>query len=143
MKLMTQDYAFDDLAKNNPQVFLGQLFDPMSEWYECGDDGLASFNGIIPRLSAFFHFVIWGDLGVRELFPLQRALFDDMFKRHQLNRLTAFIPAFNKQAIRMATISGFRYEGEMRKAFLKHGVYHNVHFYGLLREEFYKREVRN
>ena len=100
-------------------------------------------SSIIPGLSAIFHYAVWDDIASRELFPLQHELFDDMFQRFNLNRITGYIPAFNKQAIRMATIAGFRYEGEMRKAFLKNGVYHNLQIHGLLRSEFYAREVRN
>src|SRR6266478_883717 len=84
------------------------------------------------------------DVEPRELFPLQHLLFNDLFTRYELNRLTAYIPAFNKQAIRMATIIGFRFEGELRRAFLSHGKYHNLQLYGLLQSEFCKRgEVRN
>lgn len=143
-KIQTQEYAFDDLSKGNAQMFLGPLFnDTMNEWYEIGDDGIVMVNGITPKCSAFVHFAIWEDLSPRELFPLQRQLFDELFQRFDLQRLSAFIPAFNKQAIRLAVLSGFKYEGELRKAFLKNGVYHNTHFYGMLREEFYRREVRH
>jgi hypothetical protein len=141
--IQTQDYAFDDLSKGNAQVFLGPLFNDMNEWYEIGDDGIVMINGIVPKCQAFIHFALWGDIDIRELFPLQRELFNDLFQRHELNRLTAFIPAFNKQAIRFATLTGFKYEGELRKVFLKHGTYHNTHFYGLLRSEFYLREVKH
>lgn len=142
-KIKTQDYAFDDVSEGNAQVFIGPIFNDMNEWYEVGDAGLYMVNGIIPKCSAFVHFAMWEDIPPRELFPMQSGLFDSLFKRYELNRLTAFIPAFNKQAIRFTMLSGFKYEGELRKAFLKHGTYHNTHFYGLLRDEFYKREARN
>jgi len=141
--IQTQDYAFDDLAKGDAQAFLGPVFNDMNEWYEIGDDGIVMINGIVPKCTAFVHFAMWGDIEIRELFPLQHELFHSLFQRYALNRLTAFIPAFNKQAIRFAQLSGFRYEGELRKAFLKHGVYHNTQFYGILREEFYRRERGN
>ncbi|SRR6266478_1189700 len=144
-QLKTQDYAFDDPAREvGHAAFLTQLFAAGSEWYEIGDDGLAGVNGIIPKCNAVVHFVVWGDVEPRELFPLQHLLFNDLFTRYELNRLTAYIPAFNKQAIRMATIIGFRFEGELRRAFLSHGKYHNLQLYGLLQSEFCKRgEVRN
>jgi RimJ/RimL family protein N-acetyltransferase len=138
-QIKTQDYAFDDLSENNPQVFLGQVFMPGTELYEIGDDGLVMISGVTPHCTAFVHFVIWGEVSAQEIFDIQRKLFDHIFTAYSLNRLTAFIPSFNKQAIRMAALGGFKYEGEMRGSFLKHGKYHNVHFYGLLKDEFYKR----
>lgn len=143
-QLLTQDYAFDDLALAvGPAAFLGQLLSHMSEWYEIGDEGLAAATGIIPHCNAIIHFAVWGDIETRELFNLQKAFCDDLFVRYEFNRLTAYIPAFNKQAIRMATIAGFRYEGELRKSFLKNGTFHNTHIYGILRDEFYKREIKH
>jgi hypothetical protein len=143
-KLLTLDYALDDFARAlGPQAFLGQLFDLNSEWYEIGDDGIVAITGIIPQCNALIHFAVWGDLDVRELFPLQHQLFEDLFKTFKLNRLSAYIPAFNKQAVRMATMVGFRYEGEIRKVFLRNGTYHNMLLYGILRSEFERKEVRH
>jgi len=143
-KLLTQEYAFDDLAmKIGPNAFLSQLFLANSEWYEIGDVGLVAVTGIIPTCNALVHYVVWDEIEPRELLQLQHQLFADLFERYQLNRLTAYIPVFNKPAIRMATLSGFKFEGEIRKVFLKNGVYHNIHIYGMLREEFQKREMRN
>lgn len=142
-KLSSQEYAFDDPAKGNPQAFLGQLFEPTSAWFEIGDVGIVSCTGIVPKVSCFIHFAMWEDVDLKEFFPIQKELFGELFTKFELNRLTAFIPSFNKQGIRMATITGFKYEGEMRKAFLKNGTYHNVQLYGLLKDEFYKREVKH
>lgn len=143
-QLLTQDYAYDDMAQAlGAQGFLNQLFQPASEWYEVGDDGIVVASGILPKCNAMVHFAQWGDIELREMFPIQTQWFDSLFTRWQLNRLTAYIPAFNKQAVRMVTLTGFKYEGEMRKAFLKHGTYHNLLIYGILREEFYKRQVPN
>ncbi len=143
-QLLTQDYAFDDLALAvGPAAFLSQLLNHMSEWYEISDEGLAAATGIIPHCNAIIHFAVWGDVETKDLFDLQKTFFDDLFVRHELNRVTAYIPAFNKQAIRMATIAGFRYEGELRKSFLKNGTFHNTHIYGILKDEFYRKEARH
>ena len=144
-KLLTQDYAYDDLAEAlGPKAFLTQLFQFNSEWYELEDDGLAVISGILPKCNAIVHFVVWGEVEMQELFPIQRWLFDDQFTRWQLNRITGYIPSFNRQAIRLATLTGMKYEGELRQAFLKHGTYHNLQIYGILRSEFYRRnEVKH
>jgi RimJ/RimL family protein N-acetyltransferase len=140
--LQTQDYAFDDFAqKLGPEAFISPLFNPASVWYELGNVGIAAFTGIQRDSNAMFHFALWDEVDPRELFMLLRELFGEMYKVYNLRRVTAMIPAFNKQAIRAATINGFKYEGEMRKAFLKRGTWHNVQIYGLLKEEFTKREV--
>lgn len=144
-RLMTQDYAFDDfaVALGPRYAFLEPLFDQKSEWYEIGDDGIAVVSSILPKCNALVHFAVWGDVEPRELFQLQHLLFASVFDRWQLNRLTAYIPTFNKQAVRMATLAGFKFEGEIRKTFLKHGRYYNLQIYGILKSEFYARGVRN
>ena len=142
--LKTQEYAFDDVSiLLGHNAFLIPLFNRDSEWYEIGDSGIAAMVGIIPKVNANFHYAVWDDISPRELFTLQRQLFDDTFTRWQLNRITAYIPSINKEAVRMATIAGLKYEGEFRKAFLKNGIYCNMFIYGILHSEFYAREVRN
>ena len=142
--MMTRDYAFDDVAAAvGPDAFLSQLFAANCEWYEIGDVGLICVSAIVPNCNAIVHYVEWGEIEPRELIELQYQLFDDLFTRLKLNRITAYIPAFNKQAIRMATLTGFKFEGDMRKIYLKNGIYHNLQIYGLLKEEFYERKVRN
>jgi len=141
---MSQDHAFDDFAeKYGAQVFVAQLFQPSSVWYELDDFGLACFTGVRQDADALFHFAIWDDAPAHALYSLLRNLFSEMFQTFNLRRLTAMIPANNKPAIRAAVINGFKYEGEMRKAYLKHGTWINIQIYGLLREEFTKREVLN
>lgn len=138
--ILTQDYAIDDPGTTmGPQAFLGQLFAPNSEWYEAGDWGLAAVSGIIPGVNAIVHFVTWGEFEISTVIMLEHDLLTDIFTRYELNRITAYIPAFNKQAIRLATITGMKYEGELRKAFLKHGRYHNLQIFGILRDEFFRK----
>jgi hypothetical protein len=140
-RLQTLDYIFDDVSSLlGHHAFLVPLFAKDSEWYEIGDSGLACVTNIVPRVNATFHYAVWDDVDPKVLFTLQRGLFDDLFTRWLLNRITGYIPAINRQAVRMATLAGFRYEGELRKAFLKNEVYHNLFIYGLLKDEFYKRE---
>lgn len=142
-KIKTQDYAFDDTTKDNHQIFLQQLFAPNTEAYEYGDAGFLLITGITPPVSALIHFVSWEDIEPAEILEVKRAVLNRLFTELKLMRVTAAIPSFNKQAIRLAMITGFRYEGELRKAFLSNGTYYNLHLYGLLRDEFARRETRH
>lgn len=142
-RIQSQDYAFDDMSKGNHEIFLNQLFSPNTEAYEYGDAGFLLITGIVPLVSALIHFVAWEDIEPSEILSVKRAMLGRLFTEYKLVRVTGVIPSFNKQAIRLATITGFRYEGELRKAFLRNGTYYNLQIYGILREEFFKREVQN
>lgn len=62
------------------------------------------------------------------------------FNRNKKNvRLQALIPIWNKQAIRLAELSGFKCEGRLRKV-AKDG---DRYLYSLLREEYLKNYVRD
>lgn len=141
--LKTQDYAFDDFIRGNHLAWLALLFDPTSEHYEFGDEGYLVVRSIIPKLDAHIHFAVWGKRPLGDIIAAGKEIMTDVFQRHHLNRITAMVPVNNKQATRFATLMGFKYEGELRKAFLWHGQYYNVALYGLLHDEFFKKEVIN
>jgi hypothetical protein len=142
-RVQSQDYAFDDTTKGNHEIFLSQIFSPNTEAYEYGDVGFLLITGITPLVSALIHFVSWEDIEPAEILAVKREMLTHLFNDYKLARVTGVIPSFNKQAIRLATITGFRYEGELRKAFLRNGTYYNLQLYGILREEFMRREVQN
>jgi hypothetical protein len=139
-QLKGQDYAFDDTTRGVSQMWVNSLADPRSEHYEFGDDGYVVANGITPRCNANVHFAIWGKRTVPEVLEAGRELLEHLFSTYDLNRITAMAPVNNKPASRIAILLRFKYEGELRKAFLFHSIYYNVSLYGLLREEFYKAE---
>jgi hypothetical protein len=140
-KLQTQEYAFDDPGRGRGDFFLARLFDPNTISFEFGEDGMVFATEIIRKVNAVIHFAVWGEVDQRDLILTARELLSFLFQEYGLVRVTGMIPSFNKATIRLATICGFKYEGEMRKAFLKNGTYHNLHIYGILRDEFMKREV--
>lgn len=141
--LRKQDYAFDDFSRNNVELFAQSLFAPRSEHFEFGDQGYACARDIIPRLSATIHFATWDAPPVHEVVSAGRELIRYLFTKYELRRASAFVPSYNTQTKRFATLLGFRFEGELRKAILSHGAYYNVGIYGLLREEFEKKEVHH
>lgn len=141
--LRGEEYAFDDPGKDNPHVFLASLFQECNECYEYGDEGYVVAQGIVPMVNANLHFAMWGEVNPGEVIDTARKLMGSLFARWKLKRITAMFPGFNKKASRFCTLLGFKYEGELRQAFLKNRQYHNLHMYGILREEFFKREVKH
>lgn len=139
--VQTQDYFWDDNTVGNPNYFIAMLFTPGTEHYEYGDDGYIVVNSIRPNCDACFHHAVWGDkVSLRKSLETSRALFRDLFDRYKLNRLTSMVPSFNKAAVKLAVISGFKYEGALRKAHLYKGEYYDILLYGLLKSEFDKLE---
>lgn len=139
--LKEEDYYFDDFHRNNEGLWLHELMQPNSEHYEFGDDGYCRAENIVPKLNANVHFAVWGKRPVSEVLAAGRELITHLFKEYNLIRVSAFCPVTNKQAVRFATLLRFRYEGEFRSSFLYHGEYIDMPFYGLLRKEWFRREV--
>lgn len=138
--LKKEDYAFDDISRGKHEVFLYKLFQAGNETFEFGDHGLFMLEGIVPHVSTIVHHCIWNkEVNFREVVKASRELLDYCFTFHHVNRISTIIPQMNKYAMKMATFMGFKYEGEMRQAWLSGGRYHSLLIYGLLRKEFYSR----
>jgi RimJ/RimL family protein N-acetyltransferase len=58
-----------------------------------------------------------------------------------LNRVELHVFAFNTRAIRSYEKVGFRQEGARREALVRHGRHYDVLVMGILRDEFFAREV--
>jgi hypothetical protein len=138
---LKEDYACDDIGAGNPELFISNLFLGNTRHYEFGDDAYIALLNIIPRINADIHFAMWGDVSIPTIVDCHTILAEEMFGELEVNRLTAYIPSFNKKMLRFATILGYRYEGEIRQIFLKNGTYHNLYVYGLLKSEFVRRKV--
>lgn len=137
--LSQQDYAFDDLVREDPLKFLSQFMIPNNLFFELGDmDGLVSVVGVQPRLNATLHFANWGKQPITQLMQAGRSLQEWLFTTYALNRLSAYIPDQNLNARRLATLLWFKEEGNLRKAYLNQGHYSDVRLFGLLRSEFYR-----
>jgi RimJ/RimL family protein N-acetyltransferase len=143
-KFEKQDYAFDDPGKAaGAEIFLRAIYDRQSECYQYGDKGYVVLTSIVQPVNAIIHFMIWDDFELSDVVDAATEILDHVFLDLKLERLTAAIPAGNRQAIRLATLNRFRYEGEMKRAFLKNGSFSNVQIYGLLREDYVRRGVKN
>lgn len=62
---------------------------------------------------------------------VSRAVIDFAFSNTKARRLNASVPSFNLLARRLAEKSGFRLIGINEKSFLRDGVLHDQHFYGI------------
>lgn len=142
-KVRTQDYAFDDLSRDNGHRFAIGFFLPGTEHFFIGEKGYAVASGITPQTNCLLHISLWETLQPHELIATITELIDYIMERYKLNRVTAAIPAYNQKMRRLVILLGFRFEGELRQAILHKGEYHNVGLYGILRSEFYRREVAN
>jgi hypothetical protein len=140
-RLKSQDYAFDDTTRGRGDIFIASMVAPRAMHFAFGEDGHASAQNIVPKVSADIHFTVWNKVPISKIVEAGRELIKYLFDEYELNRISAFIPIFNEQSIRLATLLGFKYEGEVRGSFLTKGKYYSSVIYGLLRSEYLKREV--
>ena len=138
--IMREDYSFDDLTRDRPDLFLTSLLMPNSQHFLIGDDGYACATGIQHHVNAMLHFAMWRPIRPQEIRAAGRELINYLFETHRLHRITGLIPELNRSANRLAMLLHFKFEGQMRGMFLSHGKYTNLTIYGLLRTEFNRRE---
>lgn len=139
-QVVKEDYACDDIGAATPELFISNLFLGNSRHYEYGDDAYIALLNIIQRVNADIHFAVWGDVSIPTIVECHNVLAEEMFGELEVNRLTAYVPAFNKKMVRFCTLLGYKYEGEVREIFLKNGTYHNLLVYGLLRRDYERRK---
>lgn len=142
-KLSVQDHNFDDNSRGDIGLFLTNLFMPNIRHFIIGDlEGYIVVSNIQANVAANIHHAIFNDkYPIRQIMEAGKEVMGFMFKEGNLMRMGTAIPEFNKYGVRFATLMGFKYEGALRKAFLSKGKYHDVLLYGLLRDEFLKKEV--
>ena len=134
-------WAFSDTTRNRGDIFATSLFMPNTEHYKFGEDGYLAVHSIEHQGNATIHWAVWNKVSAHQILGAAKELLTHLFRTHKLERVTAAVPVYNKQAIRFNTLLGFKYEGEIRRGVLMDGKYHNVTIYGLLRKEFYAKEV--
>ncbi len=125
----------DDFHRNNPELVAARLLDPHTVAFE-HDSGLVTLSSICPNLGAEIHFWTWEKVSDAELIRFGREVVSYAFDTYNLERLTAWFPAFNGVARRVSLRLGFRYEGLMRHAFLYKGKYFDVEMTGMTRRDY-------
>jgi RimJ/RimL family protein N-acetyltransferase len=137
------DYFFDDLTNGDPRLWIITSLLPTSRMYRIADVGIVQLENINPPIGANIHYSLWGevplDVGRRAL----RETFEIVFDKLKLRRLTGIIPTCNPQAKRMALSNGFRFEGCLRQAWLKHGKFYDLDVFGMLCSEYERRKRVN
>lgn len=76
------------------------------------------------------HIALLPSVGGRAV-EISKAVMDFTFKNTNAQRLNASIPSFNLLARRLAEQCGFKLIGINEKSFLRDGVLHDQHFYGI------------
>lgn len=139
-KIHKADYAFDDSSKEDKELFAINMCAPGTYNFEIPGEVFAQLTFAAPGSNAYIHFI---SLSVGPTAPLKEAaaeLFWFAFEKIEVQRVTGYIPEFNKKVIRMATLMMMKFEGVMRKAFLYNKEYWDVHLYGLLVTEYKRRD---
>ncbi len=140
-RLKTQDYAFDDITRGRGDIFVAGMAAPQAMHFAFGEDGYASVHNITPKVNANVRLITWNKVPIARVVEMGRELIKHLFDEYKLNRVSTFIPTFNEQGIRVATLLGFKYEGEVRANYLTGGKYYSTLIYGLLRSEHFRKEV--
>jgi hypothetical protein len=120
------DVLFSDETRGDVEVLFDILIDPRSVWFELKKEGeerpigIAYITNIIPGHDAQGHIAFWDRIaGGRE--PLLLFLMEWVSDRYKLHRFSAQVPPYQAGVIRFVKKLGFREEGEMREAVLRHG----------------------
>lgn len=140
-RVRTQNYAFDDTVKDNSQAFLLTLFRPDSVHWYC-DEGMVSVTNIQPEINANIHFLMWDhSYPVAKIIAEGKKVIEQVFVEFDLARVTATVPHFSSNVMRLAVALGMKYEGTMRECFLHEGKFYDLVIYGMLRREFEKEKT--
>lgn len=137
----TQDYAFDDMSRNNEAAFCLVLLAPQCLHFYLGDpkapSGWVMVKGLYFQSNPDIHFVIWDkDYSPHTAREAGKEVIGWLFTVWLCNRITAMIPDYNPGAKRLAIMLRFQYEGCMKESLLYHGRWHNCDVYGLLKKDF-------
>jgi hypothetical protein len=134
------EYAFEDTTRGKKDLFLlSMLLDGVYN-FEIPGQVFVQLTNAGPGTNAMLHFT---SLATGPTAPLTEAaaeVFWFAFVKLGVQRITGYIPEFNKKVIRMATLMKMKFEGDMRKAFLYNSEYWDIHIYGILASEYKRRQ---
>jgi RimJ/RimL family protein N-acetyltransferase len=139
----TQDYMFSDFERDNREGFVARLRDMRHLHLDIGGDGYCILLNAWCCDTPELHFCIWNpQRTIQQTVEAGQQILNFVFQKMKATRVSGFIPENNKQAIKFATLLGFKFEGCIRQAHLFFGNHYNVHAYGLLRNEWEQRQRR-
>lgn len=138
-----QEYMFSDFERGQREVWLAQFRNMRHLHFDFGGDGYAVLMNAWILDAPEFHFCVWNpSRSMHDILRAGEEIFNFSFDHMKHTRVSGLIPDNNKQALKFASLMGFRFEGCMRKAFRYMGQSLDVHIYGLLREEWAQRRER-
>lgn len=144
-KVRTQDYAFDDLSRDNPTAFCLALLAPQTAHFFVKDQGQSYVGwclvkGLYKYSNPDIHFCLWDDnFNALQAKNAAKEIIDWTFKTWDVNRITAMVPEYNDKAKRLATLLRFQHEGRMKEAIMYYGKWRSVDMFGLLKRDFYHK----
>lgn len=141
MESSKHDVLFSDFTQGNLESFVTLFLNPRSVWFEIRRTrdqkiiGAAYATDVILQYDADAHFTVWDSIGAgRE--PIFTEIMRYVMQRYNLKRISAWIPAYQRGAIRMIRRLGFTEEGRKRDAILhKEGEWIESILFGILWEE--------
>lgn len=140
LHLSTQTTMFDDFSKGDIPRFIETWCSPSVFNFELGDmQGWATLHNVFEGSSAEIHYAAW-NLTVKDAVQAGDEICRFAFTKALVHRITGPIPSFNKQAQKLATLMGFRFEGELKQAFKFSGKYHGLTLWGLTDDDWTRRQ---
>jgi len=139
--LDSQEYMFDDFSKGNLQGFVEGMIKPFTFNFELGNlQGWATLRNAFEGSSTELHYAIWDKaFNVTSTVAAGREICDFAFQKVGVHRITGLIPQHNKTAQKLATLMGFRFEGEMKQAFKQNNKYQGLCIWGFTVDEWARR----
>jgi hypothetical protein len=125
----------DKSVKDPFGSFTNLLIDPRTVIYEIPDlRAVFYFADVTPGGNSNVHILVWDKalLGNRQLYI---DINKETMGIFNLSRVTAMIPEWNKASQNLVVKMGMKKEGTLRNWGDREGIKHDVHIFGLLREE--------
>lgn len=137
----TQDYAFDDYTRNQPEAFLYLLANPEYQFFELGDSGIFTVrNGLPTRADCEVHFICWDrNIPFADIADATHQLLEYLFKEVGVHRVNGYVPAFNRLAHRWVTYTGLKFEGKLREYLLWNKNYYDVDIFGMTLSDYERK----
>lgn len=133
------DYAFEDPFVGDKVAFAASMLAEGTYNFEIPGEIFAQLTLAGPGTTAMIHFTSLSQGPTTPLIEAAAEMFWFAFEQVKVQRISAFIPEFNKKAQRLVSLLRMKFEGDMRKAFLYKGEYWDINIYGLLSSEYKRR----
>jgi RimJ/RimL family protein N-acetyltransferase len=143
-RVRSQDYVFDDFYRGDAESFARGLLDGQSLHFLADTRAYIVVRNVRMSDNAEIHYCVWDEnMQFREIVQCGYEIVNFLFSRIKVNRITAVVPFYNKNAAKFATILNFKFEGCIREAALYHDRHYDVSIYGILQHEWLKTRYRN